>query len=102
MSVEEKEKPAKVWQVEALTKDIASISHSITGLSNKQDLMLERQVTQKYVDGKVDEAIKEIGRVEDKLESKYDPYIENAKWLTRAIIIAIVAQIAAAYFQFKG
>lgn len=99
---ENKEKPAKVWQVDAVQSQLVSLAKTLESVSVKQDVMLERQVTQKYVDDKIESVKRDMKSEHKLLRQKYDPYVDNAKWLTRTLIVAIIGQIVSAYFQIKG
>lgn len=91
---EDMERPAKRWEIKAVTTEQAVQGKQLETINLKLDRLLESQVTSQHVDDK-------IKIVDDKLENavkavhnKYDPVLDNVKWLTRALIVAIFGVLA--------
>ncbi len=93
-TIEEMEQPPKRWEVEVVSKAVEAQGEQLKGIDVKLDQILERQVTPQLVDDK-------IGNLKDRFDneikavySKYDPIVDNVKWLTRVLVVAVLGLIA--------
>lgn len=89
----EMEQPAKRWEVAALDLKLDSQGATLKGISDKQDRLLERQVTttdltnglavaKDYTDGEI-----------AKVHLIYGPTLSDQKWLRRLLIGAVIAMV---------
>lgn len=83
MSAEEMEQPAKRWEVAAVTSVQMTQNKQLNTIELKVDKILNTQVTHQYVDEKV-----------QVLKDRYDPVVDNVKFLTRALIVGVIGLIA--------
>jgi hypothetical protein len=85
-SQEELEKPAKVYQMDALHTEIVAVKK----LLEDQNNYIKGTASIDYVDGRI---ISLDNKIEAKLElmrSKYDPVLGNARWVTRTAIFTFI------------
>lgn len=77
---DEKERAAKVYQVDAVESRVKAVETFLSTLDIKMDRLLDNQVTSKQLEEKLETAIREI-------HLEYGPMKNNITWFTRAVIL---------------
>lgn len=93
-SAEEMEQPAKRWEVDAVRTAMAAQGKQLEAIDVKIDQLLIGQVTAAHVDDKIANAKTHLENKINTLQNKYDPIVDNVKWLTRALILAVIGLVA--------
>ncbi len=92
-SQEELEKPAKVYQMDALNSKLDTV---ITKLE-EQSTYMKGTVTIQYLQEALKAEREKFAAELELMRQKYDPYIGNAKWASRTAIGAFII-ILVGYF----
>lgn len=93
-TIEEMEQPPKRWEVEVVAKAVEAQGKQLEGIDVKLDQILDRQVTPQLVDDKLSNLRERFNNEIKAVYSKYDPIVDNVKWLTRVLVVAVLGLIA--------
>lgn len=93
MSDDPMEKPAKKWEVKAVKDRQDAQEKQFETIDLKLDKLIESQITAAHVEDKIKNIDEKFeGKIKAVYE-KYDPSLDNMTWLTRAVIVAVLAVI---------
>lgn len=85
-SQEELEKPAKVYQVDALHNEVVAVKR----LLEDQNSMLKGAISAPYLEERLKNLNSEFEAKLKAMKAKYDPVLGNAKWAARTAIGAFI------------
>ena len=91
MSDDPMEKPAKRWEVAGVITTQKAQTKQLDAIDVKIDQLLERQVTPQIVDDKIRHVDEKFEGKIKAIYTKYDPVLDNMRWLARALLGAIIA-----------
>lgn len=98
----ELEQPAKVYQLEAVAKDVIDIK-AILGVIKDQTSGLvsnaQLEISEKKQEGYTDKAVKEAI---SKVHLEYRPFKNGAYWFASIIILAVVGSVFATWKAISG
>lgn len=86
-SAEEMEQAAKRWEVASVSKAVETQGKQLDNIELKVDRLLDGQVTHQLVDDK-------LSVLKESIHTRYDPYVDNVKWVTRALVLAVIGLVA--------
>lgn len=82
------EEPAKNWQIAAVEKRLDMQEQLSRNIDSKLDRILEKQITSQHLEDRLKSQRLAFEASIREIQLKYDPYISNARWATRAIVLA--------------
>lgn len=91
-SAEEMEQAAKRWEVASVSKAVETQGKQLDNIELKVDKLLDGQVTHQSVDEK-------LKTLKESIHGRYDPIADNVKWVTRALILAVIGLITNVVIQ---
>lgn len=96
------EKPAKRWEVAAVSRQQEAQSKQLQSIDLKIDKLLENQVTSQHVDDKIKVVDDKLDNAVKAIHLRYGPLVSNIRWVTRALITAILGILANVIVQLRS